>query len=46
MGTDFLLFFFSWELTSSMTSKLTGEGDEAADVPKKALAFSTLKGDF
>ena len=31
--------------TSSMTSKLTGEGDEA-DVPKKALQFSVINRDF
>ena len=32
-----------------MTPKLTGEGDEEEEegaVPKKALAFSTLKSDF
>ena len=31
-----------------MTSKLTGEGDEAAeeDVPKKPLQFSAINSDF
>ena len=30
-----------------MTSKLTGEGDEAdEDVPKKALQFSAINSDF
>ena len=29
-----------------MTSKVTGEGDEAAAVPKKALQFSAINSDF
>ena len=29
-----------------MTSKLTGEGDEAEEVPKKPLQFSAINSDF
>ena len=29
-----------------MIGKLTGEGEDEEDVPKKALTFSTLNSDF